>query len=318
MRKADWLLYGTDYVLRQKCKKVYKLPYSRRKMYSLEEANGFLGEKISSGEGFFAGRFGLFELAAMRAYEFHNQDKYKIVMQQIYDCAGFFPNDLSLGERFLQEMKAAVKEVDLLACSGQLAENYFMNKYMQKQSVGAVNFDIMEPWRYEQPWSASLKGKRVLVVNPFDESVREQYAVREKLFEGTSILPEFELLTYKSLQTTGDLKDDRFENWFEALDYMYEEIRQLDYDIALLGCGAYGFPLAARMKRDGKQAIHMGGVLQILFGIMGKRWDGTGPNSTTQRMREDIARYYNKYWTYPKQCETPDSAKKVEYGPYWR
>ena len=59
-------------------------------------------------------------------------------------------------------------------------------------------------------------------------------------------------------------------------------------------------------------------VLQILFGIMGKRWDGTGPNSTTQRMREDIARYYNKYWTYPKQCETPDSAKKVEYGPYWR
>ena len=26
-----------------------------------------------------------------------------------------------------------------------------------------------------------------------------------------------------------------------------------------LGCGAYGFPLAAHVKRMGKKAIHMGG-----------------------------------------------------------
>ena len=318
MRKLDWLFYGTDYVLRQKCKKIYKLPYSSREMYSLEEANGIMADKIRLGESFFAGRFGLFELAAMRAYEFKNKDKYEIVMRQIYDCAGFFPNDLSLGERFLQEMKDAVREVDLLACSGQLAENYFMNKYMQKQAAGVVNFDVMEPWRYEKPWSAALKGKKVLVVSPFDESIREQYAIREKLFQGTEVLPQFELLTYKALQTTGDLNDERFKNWFDALDYMYNQISRMDFDIALLGCGAYGFPLAARLKKDGKQAIHAGGVLQILFGIMGKRWDGTGPYSTTHKMREDIAKYYNEYWTYPKQSETPVSAKKVEYGPYWK
>lgn len=318
MRRLDWYIYGTDFVLRQKCKKVYKIPYSHRKVYSPEVANEIIGKKIRSGESFFAGRFGLFELAAMRAYEFRNKDKYKIVMQQIYDCAGFFPNDLSLGERFLMEMKEAVKEVDLLACSGQLAENYFMDKYMQKQACGVNSFDVMEPWRYEQPWSAALEGKKVLVVHPFENSIREQYAIRDKLFAGTSVLPEFELLTYKALQTTGDLRDERFQNWFEALEYMYQEISQINYDIALLGCGAYGFPLAAKMKRDGKQAIHVGGVSQILFGIMGKRWDGTGPNSETGKMREDIAQYYNEYWTYPKESETPVSAKKVEYGPYWK
>lgn len=318
MKNLNWYIYGTDYVLRQKCKKLYKFPYSHRQMYSFDEANRLIAEKIRSGESFFAGRFGLFELAAMRAYEFHNKDKYEIVMRQIYECAGFFPNDLTLGERFLQEMKEAVAQVDLMACSGQLAENYFMDKYMQKNSGGVGSFDIMEPWRYEQPWSAALEGKKVLVVNPFDESVREQYAVREKLFEGTSVLPKFDLLTYKTLQTTGDLKDERFANWFEALEYMYQEISKMDFDIALLGCGAYGLPLAAKLKKDGKQAIHMGGVLQILFGIMGKRWDGTGPNSETGKMREDIARYYNENWTYPKQCETPVSAKRVEYGPYWK
>lgn len=318
MRLLDWLVYGTDYVLRNKYKDIYKIPYSRRRIYSVEEANQVLSKVILSGEPFFAGRFGLFELAAMRAYEFKNKDKYEIVMNQIYNCAGFFPKDLELGERFLQEMKNAVKEVDILACSGQLAENYFMNRYMGKKATGAANFDMMEPWRYDKPWSAALKGKRVLVITPFDESVREQYAVREKLFKGTEVLPEFELLTYKALQTTGDMQDERFKDWFEALEFMYGEIRNLDFDVALLGCGAYGFPLAAKLKSDGKQAVHMGGVLQILFGIMGKRWDGTGPNSDTHRMREDIAKYYNENWTYPKQSETPQSASKVEYGPYWK
>lgn len=318
MKRLDWFLYGTDYVLRNKCKGIYKIPYSHRRIYSLEEANQTVREKIQSGQPFFTGRFGLFELAAMRAYEFNNKDKYEIVIQQIYDCAGFFPKDLTLGERFLQEMKDAIKEIDLLACSGQLAENYFMNRYMKKQAAGAVNFDMMEPWRYDEPWSMALKGKRVLVVTPFDESVREQYAVRERLFKGTEILPEFELLTYKALQTTGDLQDERFSDWFEALEFMYGEIRKMEFDVALLGCGAYGFPLAAKIKRDGRQAIHMGGVLQILFGVMGKRWDGTGPNSTTHKMREDIAQYYNGDWTYPKESETPKSASKVEYGPYWK
>lgn len=318
MKRLDWFIYGTDYVLRNKCKCIYKIPYSHRKIYSLEKANQILREKIYSSEPFFVGRFGLFELAAMRAYEFGNKNKYEIVMRQIYNCAGFFPEDLSLGERFLQEMKEAIKEVDMLACSNQLAENYFMNRYMRKQAAGVASFGIMEPWRYEYPWSASLKGKKVLVVTPFDESVKEQYAVREKLFQGTEILPEFKLSTYKSLQTTGDLQDERFSDWFEALEFMYGEIKKLEFDIALLGCGAYGFPLAAKLKKDGRQAIHMGGVLQILFGIMGKRWDGTGPNSATHKVREDIAKYYNESWTYPKESETPISASKVEYGPYWK
>lgn len=48
---------------------------------------------------------------------------------------------------------------------------------------------------------------------------------------------------------------------------MKDEIDKQDYDIALIGCGAYGFPLAAHIKRSGKKAIHLGGALQLLFGI---------------------------------------------------
>lgn len=58
----------------------------------------------------------------------------------------------------------------------------------------------------------------------------------------------------------------------------------------------------------------MEGSLQILFGIMGKRWDGSVFGG---KMREDVAKYYNDNWIYPIE-ERPVDASKVEYGPYWK
>ena len=52
---------------------------------------------------------------------------------------------------------------------------------------------------------------------------------------------------------------------------MEERIGKIDFDVALLGCGAYGLPFAASIKRMGKKAVHLGVATQILFGIKGKR-----------------------------------------------
>lgn len=89
--------------------------------------------------------------------------------------------------------------------------------------------------------------------------------------------------------------------------YMKKEIDKVDYDICLIGCGAYGFPLAAHVKRTGKKAIHLGGGLQLLFGIRGKRWD----------MRDEYKSLMNEYWIRPSEDETPVVAKKVEGACYW-
>ena len=79
-------------------------------------------------------------------------------------------------------------------------------------------------------------------------------------------------------------------------------------DIAIIGCGAYGFPLAAKLKEAGKQAIHLGGVTQIMFGIKGKRW----VESPTYRFS------FNEAWEYPLESERPDSSQKVEESCYWK
>ena len=54
---------------------------------------------------------------------------------------------------------------------------------------------------------------------------------------------------------------------------MYEQSLKTSFDVAIIGCGAYGMPLGAMLKDAGKTVIHLGGVTQILFGIKGKRWD---------------------------------------------
>ena len=87
---------------------------------------------------------------------------------------------------------------------------------------------------------------------------------------------------------------------------MITDIQKLNFDIAIIGCGAYGFPLAAAVKRMGKQAIHLGGATQLLFGIRGNRWENS-----------ELRRFFNEYWVKPGIDEIPSHAGKIENGCYW-
>ena len=82
---------------------------------------------------------------------------------------------------------------------------------------------------------------------------------------------------------------------------------KIDFDIALIGCGAYGMPLAAYAKDMGKQAIHLAGWTQVLFGIKGKRWIDN----------PSVSKYMNEFWVQPLPSEVPNNFKKIEEGCYW-
>ena len=88
--------------------------------------------------------------------------------------------------------------------------------------------------------------------------------------------------------------------------------------MCLIGCGAYGFPLAAHVKRTGRQAIHLGGALQLLFGIRGKRWE-----NPTYGVKEWGLAYgcyrelMNDYWVRPGENFKPANAEHVEGACYW-
>ena len=99
-----------------------------------------------------------------------------------------------------------------------------------------------------------------------------------------------------------------FATWFDAYRHMCDRIAGIDFDICLIGAGAYGLPLASFAKKMGKQAIHMGGVTQILFGIKGRRWEQLYADST--------GKLFNEHWIRPLASETPTNKDDVEKGCY--
>jgi hypothetical protein len=181
-----------------------------------------------------------------------------------------------------------------------------------------IHLLMLEPYWSSNPWTRVLKGKKVIVVHPFAELIEKQYKeYRTELFENSDVLPLFDLKTIKAVQSIGG-DSNGFVDWFEALQWMEDEIDKQDYDICLIGCGAYSFPLAAHCKRQGKKAVHLGGSLQLLFGIKGSRWEN--PNYARNWHMEPENLYLkmmsNKNWVRPNEFRTKNSSL-VENGCYW-
>lgn len=236
------------------------------------------------------------------------------IMNQMQQCAGFFPPTQDKIEQFCELMLEDMKELDILG--SWLPQERDFEKQISKTKK--VHLRLLEPFWSKNPWTKALEGKKVLVVHPFDKTIRCQYVRRELLFNNDNIFPKFKSFhTIRAVQSLGQ-GDSRFKDWFEALDYMKAEIDKLDYDICFIGAGAYGFPLAAHVKRRGKKAIHLGGALQLLFGIIGSRWQN--PNYGVNEWgipKGSYTNLINEYWVRPDEDEKPKNADNVEDGCYW-
>lgn len=236
------------------------------------------------------------------------------VMKQMQEWSGFFPPTKKCLSHFCELM---LKDTEMLDVLGSWIPN---EKQIEDRikSVYRVHLRFLEPFWSEKPWTKALEGKRVVVVHPFANLIEKQYKEhRLLLFSNHDILPKFQLRTVKAVQSLGGTTNG-FSNWFEALEWMKQEIGKEDYDIALIGCGAYGFPLAAHVKRQGKKAVHLGGALQLLFGIRGNRWDD--PMYGVKEWGLPVGMYSslpNKYWVRPGEIGRPQNADEVEGACYW-
>lgn len=225
---------------------------------------------------------------------------------EISELSGVFPATDSVLKQFCMFYMDCVGQSDVLALWGVGAESKVV-KAKCGENTTFVQLTALEPYYFEKPWSVALRGKKVLVIHPFEESIRKQYEKRGKLFTNPEVLPEFASLTcIRAVQSIAGQKT-QFETWFDALDYMKNHIKQADFDVAIIGAGAYGLPLAAYVKQLGKIAIQMSGSTQILFGIKGKRWENI----------PEVSKLFNEYWVRPTENETPKKSEKVEGGSYW-
>lgn len=232
----------------------------------------------------------------------------------IQNNAGFFPvTDESL-IMYKNRMFTDILELDVL---GDFADGV---RYIEPllKGVKRVHLKNLEPFYGKIPWTKALEGKKILVIHPLADLIAEQYKNnRNFIFKSENILPKFELYTIKAVQSLGGVCNQH-PDWFDALSWMESEMDKIDYDIALIGCGAYGFCLAAHAKRMGKKGFHIGGVLQYMFGIIGGRWES--PDYSVNEWNVSKGFYSNRineYWIRPLQKDVPANSKSVENSCYW-
>jgi type IV secretory pathway VirB2 component (pilin) len=141
---------------------------------------------------------------------------------------------------------------------------------------------------------------------PFARSIEQQWQRRDQLFANPAVLPAFELITLVPPQTLAGATQG-YASWDQALDQLQRQVAALTFDVALLGCGAYGLPLAAAIADSGRVAVHVGGALQLLFGIRGRRWEAS----------PRFEQLMNPSWVRPSLAETPAGADQVDGRCYW-
>ena len=268
------------------------------------QGNSLIAEKLTQNQPFAVVRLGAVEMHCVSRFLKHQNFSQTEKEQSLY-CAGIFPNDNTTLNKFCEVYLHSVTECDIIAVWGISGEKYIVRNYTKNPQI--ISSKSLEPYYFENSWSANLKDKKILVVHPFTESIQHQLKHRQNIWQNPNILPEFSTMEFVRAVQSNAGAITEFSDWFQALQSMKEQISQKDFDVALIGAGAYGLPLSIFCKQLGKQAVQLCGATQILFGIKGKRWDN----------HPVISRFYNDYRIRPLFSETPPEFQKVEGGSYW-
>jgi hypothetical protein len=276
-----------------------------QKQRTAEQASAAIAQMLQNRYPCLVGRIGHTEGRIVGEALFRHGRFGRLTKKEAHQYSGIFPVNKQLLAEFAGVYASAISQSDLLG----FWQTSYQAKLLAKlySQVALTPLAALEPYLHAAPWSSSLKGRRVLVVHPFASTIRSQFELnRTRIFADQNVLPEMALQVLAPPQTLAPLTGG-FATWLDALNHLTHSVLRADFDVALLGCGAYGLPLGAAIKAAGRQAIHLGGALQVLFGIRGRRWE----------QNPSIAGLMNEYWVRPSEQETPVSAKLVDEGCYW-
>lgn len=233
---------------------------------------------------------------------------YNKFSRKLCNNAGVYPVNKDIFEYFCAEHIKSAELVDVFSVWGKptaWVESIFLDD--QKKIISTWgSFPWFESRDEVSPygWGTALASKKVLVVSPFIDSIKVQVPNLKNIFSGI-VTPEIDFKFLKAPMSQGGINDGK--SYKVHLLKLKETMESFDFDIALVSAGAYSLPLAAHAKKLGKVGVHAGGVLQLFFGISGKRYENY----------PIIQKYLNSYWKRPFEHERPPNWRSIEDGCYW-
>ncbi len=281
-----------------------KYPRVLGNILTLQETNELISTRLKAQEPFFAGRLGYNEARCMGETLFANGHYSEDTRIKMPLEAGFFPSNPEYFKKFTEFSTEALGVSDLIGVWYTPYQYRLLDSFAKEAQF--TDLAYLEPFFIEHPWTQVLAGKRVLVVNPFTQSIQSNYHDRANRPFLDNLLPDFDLLTIKPPVTlAGNQPEGR--TWIQEFEMLQEQVNTLEFDVAILGCGSYGFPLAGQIKKSGRSVIHLGGATQLLFGVKGRRW----------AERPEFSQVFEGSWTSPLESERPANFQSVEGGCYW-
>ena len=184
--------------------------------------------------------------------------------------------------------------------------NTYKTDFIQKYKIR--NLQILNGTEFQDRIDdifSKMNNKKVLVISSFDGLIRQQVESgnTSKIYDNFPTIVNLHTIKFPyCFHNNGP-----HENYNETLDAIFEEIKKIEFDIAILGCGAYGHMLCHKIDTElNKDAIYVGGSIQTLFGIISSR------EKTHGKIK------YNEYWITDIPVEyRPNNYKLIENGCYW-
>jgi hypothetical protein len=260
--------------------------------YNFVDNRTFLN-KMSQDDGFFMGRISGSDYTPVFEYCFLKldiEDIYRIHYDFVRNFNGYFDKEtdeikkIDNFKNYLEIMFTCYKECEILSNPCREIQINLENHKNNFNKLICSNKPILH-YSYIESVSPFLndfkifaENKKVLIVSPFSESIKFQYHRKDFILKDY-IFPNFELITYDTPVTYNNDNDTlnhiESDNWIEQCQKMEDDIMKLNFDIALLSCGSYAMYLGnAISKKMNKKAIYIGGVLNVMFNIRGKRYEG--------------------------------------------
>jgi hypothetical protein len=246
--------------------------------------------------------------------------------------AGIFPPTKEGFLIFVKLYLDAIKSMNIMASWNDnilQIEEYVWNNYIIKdkntnENTGLVELTTLESF-YTEPqywWQTLYENKTILIISPFIKSIKTQLDLSKRDKVWTNKWNGFwpKNITFKYVKfphpyyISSDEDKAKYPKTLELLLEKYQkEIDKIEhFDIALIGTGAYSILLCDYIKRiKKKNAFHLGGGLQMMFGVYGHRWE---PSFNSNPFLKE---YMNEYWIRPLPEEIPPMYQAQENGAYF-
>ncbi len=268
---------------------------------------------LQEGKGALIGRHGTIELTCVLVVK----DGFELGEDRLHTLernAGIFP--LSAIPQWIEAYNEATAAATALAVGwyAPLARSELKHVQLLNPFSWKLPLRSLEPYYCpDRSWLHALQGQSVCVISSFTETIHSQIPHLKEIWKGHDIFPETIQWTFVRSYYSPSLAQgwcewpNQLASWKHAVDFMEAEVTATGARVVLLGCGGLAMPLAARLQRNGKICIVLGGAIQILFGIKGKRWE----------KHPVISQFFNDAWVYPADEEVPRAARSIEGGCYW-